>query len=137
MQTFITDRNFSKSAENLDVRRLNAQVYEGIHILSSLLDVNHKLVNPKRSVLNHPITRMWKGHEESLLFYIAIHLREKRRRGHKLSGTINFQNYIFLCGLISMKQIDSPEFITDELIKEYKKKLYEKDSEFYSQWKNE
>lgn len=57
MQTFITDKNYSISASNLDNKRLGAQIYEGIHILASLLDVNDKLVTPKRSVKNHPVAK--------------------------------------------------------------------------------
>lgn len=47
MQTWITDKDFFKSAANLDRRRLGAQLYEGIHVLASLLEVNDKLVTPK------------------------------------------------------------------------------------------
>jgi hypothetical protein len=68
MQTWLTDSDFSLSASNLDTKRLNAQIYEGIHILSSLLDVNDKLINPKRNVKNHPASKLWVGYQKQLLF---------------------------------------------------------------------
>jgi hypothetical protein len=84
MQTWITDKDFYKSASNLSRQHLQAQIYEGIHILASLLDVNDKLVNPKRNVKNHSASKLWIGYEVKLLNYIMIHIREwKINRNYK------------------------------------------------------
>jgi hypothetical protein len=131
MQTWITDKDFSKSAANLDRRRLGAQLYEGVHVLASLLEVNDKLVNPKRSVANHPVAKFWKGCEASLLKYIAIHLLEWSKRGYKHG--INFENFTILWKTTIGRDIFNSPAITDDLIKLHRHILLKKDFEFYSE----
>jgi hypothetical protein len=109
VQTRITDKDFYKSASNLSRQHLQAQIYEGIHILASLLDVNDKLVNPKRNVKNHPASKLWMGYELNLLNYIMIHIREwKINRKYKCP--VNEKNYyiihdVLFINVLLMKKI--------------------------------
>lgn len=133
MQTFITDFDFYKSASNLNRQHLQAQIYEGIHILASLLDVNDKLVNPKRNVRNYPQSKLWVGYEKELLYYIDCHLSEWFDRKYKLG--INVQNFKMLIGIIDKQisykefifNLECPSWITDELIQTHCSVLIQKE----------
>jgi len=132
MQTWITDFNFLKSAKNLDRKRLQAQIYEGIHILSSLLNVNDKLVNPKGSVKNHPVAKLWENYENELFNYIDIHMAvidpyyiEK--------NNINTLNFLLLADIGKFhinEQLIIP-WITPELIRVHRSILIQKKPEYY------
>lgn len=138
MQTWITDINFRKSAENLDVKRLGAQIYEGIHILSSLTGLNDKLVNPKRNVSNHPAALLWKGYEQDLMNYLKAHLDEWYYR--KYNSFINLNNLKIIireAQIYPMVYQFRTRWITDELIETHRSVLIQKKPEFYSQkWPN-
>ena len=73
MQTFLPEPDFAKSARCLDYRRLGKQRVEVKQLLLALgQDVGpHRAGNS--SWVNHPATRMWRGHEFNLVEYgIAI-----------------------------------------------------------------
>lgn len=132
MQTWITDRDYRESASNLDRQRLGAQIYEGIHILASLIGVNDKLVTPKRSVANHPVAKFWKGCEVELYGYISAHMLEWSSRGYK--SDINFRNFVMIFNeLKERKNIFNDPAIFNDLIKLHKHILLQKNYEFYSE----
>lgn len=136
MQTWITAYNFLASAKNLDTKRLHSQIYEAIHILASLLDVSNKLVNPKRSVKNHPVAKLWAGFEIDLWKYIMCHKIEWVKRNYKYENTINQKNYLFITNLLQDKIkrydfSDQPIWITDELILIHRFVLIQKKPEHY------
>jgi len=136
MQTWITDFSFSKSAQNLDNKRLHTQIYEGIHIFASLLDINNKLVNPKRSIKNHPTAKLWKGYELNLWIYIYFHRMEWKNRGYK--NTITEKNimiivkylYKFNDNNLAYKN-GNPDWITEELVTTHRSVLIQKKPEHY------
>ncbi len=76
MQTFLPYDNFDLSARSLDMRRLGKQRVEGYQILRTLAGLS-------TGWKNHPATRMWQGHEETLLRYVVTICKEWRRRGYK------------------------------------------------------
>lgn len=130
MQTWITDKDFYKSAYNLDTKRLGSQTYEGIHILASLLDVNDKLVNPKRNVKNHPVSKLWVGYEYELLCYIRKHLDNWHDRNY--DSIINETNYKIICMIVVKRfktHFEVPSWITDELIQVHRSVLIQKEIE--------
>lgn len=136
MQTWITDYNFLDSAENLDFKRLHSQIYEGIHVLASLLGISDKLVNPKRSVKNHPVAKLWAGFEIDLWKYIMWHKTVWIKRNYKYENTINQKNYFFITDLLQNKIkrydfSDQPIWITDELIRVHRSVLIQKKPEHY------
>jgi hypothetical protein len=139
MQTFITDKDFYKSASNLTRHHLQANIYESIQILASLLDYNNKLVNPKKNVKNHPAAKLWKDYESQLLLYIDIHIREWEKRGYKTN--INYHNHSILFHQLNMWGrlgecgIKIP-WITDELIQTHRSVLIQKEIEKEKKDKN-
>lgn len=145
MQTWITDFNFTKSALNLDKKRFYAQIYEAIHILASLLDVNDKLVNPKRSVKNHPAAKLWKTDEDVLLHYIKCHshiwkINLKMPLGY-YRKTITGRNIKILNKIIKNKQFnfkdEYPKWITEKLITTHRSVLIQKKPDYYKHlWPN-
>ena len=144
MQTFLTDMDFQKSAQALDRRRLFAQIYEGIHILASLVGCNDKLVTPKRSVKKHPISLKWTGHEVVLYKYVRAHFNTWAERDAKMDpfDSINWENLKRI--LVHMNdtylpaewvtRAHMPDWMNEETFREYKKILHEKDPVYYEKW---
>lgn len=127
MQTFLVHPNYDISASYLDSKRLFSQIYESIHILASLTGACHVLVNPKRDVSNHPVAKLWKGHEASLYAYAATHYNIWLIRHPQTQTTINGTNLERLKPYI-IGSYDCP--ILDR-IPYYKLLLKAKDKDFY------
>lgn len=130
MQTFLVTRDPYQSARYLDPKRLFSQVYEGIHILASLQNMEGQLINPKRSVINHPVARMWDGYEPGLWAYCMAHYDVwSETHGHQ-PNSINYQNLLLLA---TPKRGGIPPAIITR-IPAYRDLLMSKDPVFYSQW---
>ena len=65
MQTFLPYKSFDESFKSLDYRRLGKQRVEAMQILNVLLGRTET-----KGWVNHPITKMWKGHENALKEYL-------------------------------------------------------------------
>jgi hypothetical protein len=78
MQTFLPYKDFEKSAEVLDNKRLNKQILEGYQILNVLNNDD-----PKAGWRNHPAVKMWRGYEGQLWLYIMSMIAEADVRGIK------------------------------------------------------
>lgn len=78
MQTFVPYANFQKSVSVLDYRRLGKQRVETFQVLNILLDRTSS-----RGWRNHPVVKMWKGHEAALQQYQNATIAEWVRRGYK------------------------------------------------------
>lgn len=76
MQTFLPSPSFMESAQVLDYRRLGKQRVECKQILQALGKTSGGWVN-------HPATKMWRGHEWALASYAAQVCVEWRARGYK------------------------------------------------------
>jgi hypothetical protein len=132
MQTKITDFDFYESAHNLKApRELGAQIYEAIHILACLLNVEDRLVNPisgkrSKSIKSHPAAKLWVGYERNLLYYINVHLDRWYNLDYKMD--INWQNFN-LIKTIKNINIDCvlPKWITTELIQTHRSVLIQKE----------
>lgn len=61
MQTFLPYKKFSSSARVLDDKRLGKQRVETLQIMKALVT--------NEGWINHPVTKMWRGHEYTLLSY--------------------------------------------------------------------
>lgn len=75
MQTFLPYWDYAKCARVLDDKRLNKQIIEA-KVIIDLLDGNKS-----NQWINHPATRMWQGHSNSLKFYYNCMLSEWLERG--------------------------------------------------------
>jgi hypothetical protein len=78
MQTFLPYKDFDKSAQALDSKRLNKQILECYQILKVLSNPD-----PRAGWRNHPAVKMWRGHEYGLLNYTMAMVREADKRGIK------------------------------------------------------
>lgn len=76
MQTFLPYPNLTQSLQCLDYRRLGKQRLEVLQLLRAL----H---GETRGWVNHPATRMWRGHEQALVAYGVIACGLWVARGYK------------------------------------------------------
>lgn len=146
MQSWILDHDFYKSASMLDRFRLQANIYENIHGLASLLKINNKLYRlnketnkieqlGKRSVANHPNIKRWEDFKYQYFKYILAHVKEWIKRGYVI-GEITKNNLILLSGYILFNSlIKIPSWVNENLIKQHQEKLYNKNPEYYKQFK--
>ena len=75
MQTFLPYRSMASSARVLDRQRLGKQRVETLQIMKALMT--------GQGWVNHPVTKMWRGHEGALLTYQTYICQEWTRRGYK------------------------------------------------------
>jgi hypothetical protein len=95
MQTFITDPDFTRSAVNLDMRRLGKQRVEALQILITIqkmclenpsIKVNGEdghIISRTLGWSHHPAVRMWFGYTDFLAMYYNSIVNEWVRRGYK------------------------------------------------------
>ena len=76
MQTFLPYKSFKRSAQALDYKRLGKQRVEVLQILQALQ-------REKGGWVNHPATRIWRGHTNALVNYGLAVCEEWISRGYK------------------------------------------------------
>jgi hypothetical protein len=74
MQTFLPYRNFESSARVLDRQRLGKQRVETLQIMKALAT--------NQGWVNHPVTKMWRGYEFTLMSYQQAICDEWTKRGY-------------------------------------------------------
>jgi hypothetical protein len=85
MQSFlITPSSFEETSRLLDNKRLHKQTLEAWQCLMVMakLDKEGNYREPKGWV-NHPVVKMWRGHETLFVSYISATYFEWRSRGYK------------------------------------------------------
>jgi hypothetical protein len=75
VQTFLPYPSFSESARVLDDPRLGKQRVECYQVIRTLDGVT-------QGWRHHPVVKMWRGHETSLLEYSSVVCEEWIRRGY-------------------------------------------------------
>ena len=75
MQTFLPYQDFQLSAKVLDWRRLGKQRVEAKQLMMAL-------TGAKSGWVNHPATKMWRGHEKALAQYWLTMCQEWKGRGY-------------------------------------------------------
>lgn len=134
MQTFLPYKDFDKSANALDSKRLNKQILEGYQILNVLMNDD-----PRAGWRNHPAVKMWRGYETALFDYILAMVREADRRGIKTDK--NKDNLIQLrVRTISRWGHGIPEWYQNKTVMRkvtttHKANLYRKDDAYYYDFK--
>ena len=135
MQTFLPFKDFDKSAQALDNKRLNKQVLEGYQILKVLSNPD-----PKAAWRNHPAVKMWRGSEFGLWDYVMAMVREAKKRGIKTD-----KNLSNIRALTSVEgKYWGTEFpawydnatIMSRVVTTHRANLYRKDSEYYVDFEN-
>ena len=123
MQTFLPYKDFQKSLEVLDYRRLGKQRVEAMQILNVLLGRTNT-----KGWINHPITRMWEGYEPALQLYHNMCIEEWIRQG--------YNNNMLLENIT--EEIVYPHWLGNEKFhSSHRANLLRKDYDYYSQfgWK--
>ena len=77
MQTFLPYKDFKRSLQSLDYRRLGKQRVEAHQVLNVLLERTKT-----KGWRNHPITKMWRGYEKALQLYFNLCIDEWDSRGY-------------------------------------------------------
>lgn len=131
MQTFITDFNLQKSAQNLDNKRLGKQRVEAIQIAQCLLIKETRWKN-------HPAVKMWRGYEYYLMYYIYITMYEWTSRGFKNTKCYENWNILnetknlkLLSSMYSLPNLNKPIWITEDFIEAHRSNLIKKNPEYY------
>lgn len=130
MQTFLPYKDFRKSAQALDSKRLNKQVLECYQILKVLSSTD-----PKAGWRNHPAVKMWRGSETVLLGYTMAMIREASERGIKTDK--NLANLTVLVENEKYKWgTKDPEWYNNDIVMKritatHKANLYRKDPVYY------
>jgi hypothetical protein len=85
MQSFLTDPNsFELTAAHLDNKRLHKQTLEAWQCLLTMCELDPEGNDRKpKGWSNHPVVKMWKGHETLLVSYISATYFEWKSRGYK------------------------------------------------------
>jgi len=139
MQTQITDYNPRKSASNLDRERLGSNIYESIHILSSLVCLNDQLITPKADRSNHPAAQLWKNYIPELVSYIYYQWEEwcsrKTKSGKPYAAYgVNYKNFEMICSSINVWPGDAdsmPPWISQDVIDVHRSVLIRKNPDHY------
>lgn len=120
MQTFLPFSDFKRSAEVLDKKRCWKQVVEAKGMLTVLSGIK-----PSRYT-NHAALRQWKGYDNALKLYYNIFL-DHCLKVHKIKTKLDF--------LIVDEPVILPPWIGYEpLHSSHRRRLLEKNIEFYSQF---
>lgn len=115
MQIFITGTPFD-TARDLDPRRLNKQIIETDQIIKAITGFG--------KWFNHPIVKMYKNHVNFLMLYLCC--LEAYKNGDIVKA-LQFSD---------AAMNNKPDFIDENLITQMKRRLYTKDNNYYSQWKD-
>ena len=130
MQTFLPYKQFNKSAQALDSKRLNKQILEGYQILKVLSNED-----PNAAWRNHPAVKMWRKHEGQLWLYVMAMVKEADKRGIKTDKNMeNLRNLKSEFGDgwgYSRPKWYTDAFKMDRLTTTHKANLYKKDSIYY------
>jgi hypothetical protein len=133
MQTFLPYKDFEKSAEVLDNKRLNKQILEGYQILKVLSSDD-----PRAGWRNHPAVKMWRGHEKALLEYVMTCVAEANKRGIRTENNVANLNALML-DKIDLWGDGFPKWYHDwnqshRIMATHKANLYRKDPMYYYQF---
>ena len=114
MQVFIVGTPY-ETAEALDCKRLNKQMIENQQIMDAIL-------GDGKGWFNHPVVKSYKNHFQYLYHY-HLCLFWYKRGDKPMARKMSEQAMAF-----------KPNFHTQEYFNQMKRRLFEKDEEYYKQW---
>ena len=124
MQTFVPYDNVAKSMQVLDRQRLGKQRVETLQILNALS-------GRSKGWVNHPATKMWRGHERALVEYGVACCDEWIGRGYKDTC----REKIMAFREVFPNTNGMPEWWGDaEVHDSHKSRLLQKDPVYYGQF---
>jgi hypothetical protein len=125
MQTFLPFPDYEQTAVVLDYKRLGKQRVEAKQILMALN-------NETKGWVNHPATKMWKGHEFSLANYGLVMCTEWISRGFNDSLSSFFLSRIDSYDSPVFNRLEPDWLGLQEFHVSHQSNLIRKDEEFYS-----
>lgn len=133
MQTFLPYKDFNKSAQALDNKRLNKQILEGYQILKVLSNPD-----PKAAWRNHPAVKMWRNAEHTLFTYVNAMVREADIRGIKTDKNVANLMHLYAFEAKYWGTKDPAWIDNDATMKlvttTHQANLYRKDPEYYAKF---
>ena len=131
MQTFLSEHTFQGAARALDQKRLVKQLLEGRQIMAAL-------AGETKGWVNHPATKMWRGSEYYLLFYLYAIAEEMRERGYKWENNWNeiqrIYDYHFRDVLVNFPLWMKNDKERDRVVNTHRRSLYLKDPIYYARY---
>ncbi len=125
MQTFLPFESFEESAACLDNKRLGKQRVETLQIVESLLGISGGWVN-------HPATKMWRGHVNALCRYGLVCCDQWESRGFKDNIWWSLDGYY-----AESDETGNPLWLGNKIFHDsHKSNLYRKDPVHYAQFSN-
>ena len=119
MQTFLPYADFHASMRALDPKRLGNQVYR------------EALTLARGGWPNHPASKMWKGHEQSLCYYALAGLDVLAERGKEYPH--HMDTFLSLCD--SFPNTGPPTWLGNSRLHEsHQSNLLRKDPIYYGQF---
>lgn len=133
MQTFLPFKDFDKSAQALDNKRLNKQVLECYQILKVLSNDD-----PRAGWRNHPAVKMWRGSEKSLWSYAMTMLFEASSRGIKTDTNENNLRTLWRLNADNWGSSEPSWFddlsVMNRVVTTHRANLYRKDPIYYMEF---
>jgi hypothetical protein len=125
VQTFLPYADFRKSMQVLDRQRLGKQRVEAWQIYRAL-------TGQSKGWVNHPATKMWRGHEELLCYYGWLACEEWTRRGYKDSLAPRFLAPLLERGI---ENAIAPEWLgREDIHASHRSNLLRKNHDHYQQF---
>lgn len=120
VNTFLPYPDFVRSAKALDYRRLGKQRVEAWQILQALL-------GQTKGWVNHPATKLWRGHERALCEYGIAICDEWIKRGYK-----DTMRERFIAIYSELPDTGLPNWFGDDLFHQsHQSNLKRKDENYY------
>jgi len=128
MQTFVPFKNFNKSAQSLDNRRLNKQLLEGRQI--------YQIISSNRTSgawVNHPAVKMWRNYDNALYLYLTAIKNECIARGISVEKNWTAIEQMHDANWFRGNGIVMPPWLGDMRVhNSHRQNLYLKDMWFYA-----
>jgi hypothetical protein len=131
MQTFLPYKDFKKSAEALDYRRLGKQRVEAMQIINAITGIPRKDGKVYRGWVNHPCSVMWRNNVPALMHYCNVMIKEWKKRGY--NNTMKLYD-------VSGPDVELPSWVGNEdYHASHRANLLRKEIEYYKDhgWKDD
>jgi len=124
MNTFLPYKDFKKSAESLDNKRLGKQRVEVLQMLNKINGITRG-----KGWTNHPCTKMWENYPNALVKYGLVVCEVWRSKGFKDTCYEKIEKH-----LNKSLSFEMPAWLgRDDLHLSHQSKLIQKNKEFYSE----
>lgn len=138
MQTFLPAEDFQEAVRLLDPKRLGKQRVESLQVMGSLTGLRWSKEREQveeaagKGWSNHPVVRMWRGHERALLEYQRATCAHWTSLGFQ-DTCLEKTEALFAASSLS-RELVLPPWLTPAFCASHRAALLWKDGGFYSRW---